>query len=637
MNKAHKIHDWKNFPSTETPIDEDALNELDVSVDVIDDRVIVLDTTKAEKIEMSELFCAISYDDQTGVITLTRVNGATVAIDTPMEKIALNIYYDPVTEMLALPLVDGTQIQVNLSRLITEYEFLDSDTIAFSVGVDGKVTAIVKEGSIQEKHLRPDYLADIKVEARKAQASAESAAQSESAASSSAGAAKASEDNAAESAERAEVASQSATTASTSASESATSAAESAESAGGSAADASESARQAAESAERAEEIAGGQFIPITEKGAAGGVATLDNGGKIPKTQLPEDVGAVTSVNGMDGDVNLSKSDVGLGNVANERQYSAQNPQPSVAGSSGSCTGNAATASDADMLDGHHGSSGRDAGTYVLRDGNNYVHLNYVNSNTVNNENPAVSQVIVTNGSDDYYRKASLTHLKSQMALNNVDNTPDSSKSVAYANSAGTATVAAKLGRDANAAAPMTFNWSGQGGQPSWLWGGNDGSNMYVYNPSNFNVSYASGAGNADTLDGNHATAFLSASEKDASISGTLANQIASLSSASSGKDFSKHDSGYISVNQEVILYFSRGVYHVYATSSMGALPVDGNISKEFILDCSDDTPQFFLISSHGDANYIRQETGTNRQIVFTTNSSYSKWRLVVLWCKEGE
>ncbi|MGO4624691.1 hypothetical protein AB4Z34_31675 [Ensifer sp. 2YAB10] len=43
----------------------------------------------------------------------------------------------------------------------------------------------------------------------------------------------------------------------------------------------------------------------------------------------------------------------------------------------------------------------------------------------------------------------------------------------------------------------LNFNWSGQGGQPSWLWGGNDGTNMYVYNPSNFNVSYAANAGNA--------------------------------------------------------------------------------------------------------------------------------------------
>lgn len=44
----------------------------------------------------------------------------------------------------------------------------------------------------------------------------------------------------------------------------------------------------------------------------------------------------------------------------------------------------------------------------------------------------------------------------------------------------------------------MQFNWSGQGGQPSWLWGGEDGTNMYVYNPSNFSVNYAARAQRAN-------------------------------------------------------------------------------------------------------------------------------------------
>lgn len=40
----------------------------------------------------------------------------------------------------------------------------------------------------------------------------------------------------------------------------------------------------------------------------------------------------------------------------------------------------------------------------------------------------------------------------------------------------------------------LNFYWSGQSGQPTWLWGGTDGTNMYVYNPSNFSVNYATGA-----------------------------------------------------------------------------------------------------------------------------------------------
>lgn len=48
----------------------------------------------------------------------------------------------------------------------------------------------------------------------------------------------------------------------------------------------------------------------------------------------------------------------------------------------------------------------------------------------------------------------------------------------------------------------MNFYWMGKDGQPTWLWGGTDGSNMYVYNPSNFSVNYANSAGSADKLAG---------------------------------------------------------------------------------------------------------------------------------------
>lgn len=42
-----------------------------------------------------------------------------------------------------------------------------------------------------------------------------------------------------------------------------------------------------------------------------------------------------------------------------------------------------------------------------------------------------------------------------------------------------------------SASCNKNWNWFGQGGQPTWLWGGEDGTNMYVYNPSGFNVNGA--------------------------------------------------------------------------------------------------------------------------------------------------
>lgn len=59
------------------------------------------------------------------------------------------------------------------------------------------------------------------------------------------------------------------------------------------------------------------------------------------------------------------------------------------------------------------------------------------------------------------------------------------SQSVLYATTAGRAYPYRSDGT------PIAINWSGQSGQPSWLIGGNDGVNFYVYNPANFTVNSA--------------------------------------------------------------------------------------------------------------------------------------------------
>lgn len=48
----------------------------------------------------------------------------------------------------------------------------------------------------------------------------------------------------------------------------------------------------------------------------------------------------------------------------------------------------------------------------------------------------------------------------------------------------------------------MDFRWQGQPGQPSWLWGSNDGNQHYVYNPANFNVNQANQVANALSISG---------------------------------------------------------------------------------------------------------------------------------------
>ena len=55
---------------------------------------------------------------------------------------------------------------------------------------------------------------------------------------------------------------------------------------------------------------------------------------------------------------------------------------------------------------------------------------------------------------------------------------------------------AAAIGQGGDVDNPMYFKWEGLEGQPTWLWGSEDGTNTRVYNPKNFSVNYASSAGN---------------------------------------------------------------------------------------------------------------------------------------------
>ena len=193
MNKAHIDINWENYPSDETPVNERNLNKMDGSIDIIDDRVITLDTTKATKAEVATLVADVTFEESTGIITITKKNGSKITIDTQMEKIAINFDYNPTTQQIILTLIDGTKQYIDLSALITQYEFLNSDTVAFYIDKDGKVSATVKEGSIEEKHLEPNYLAKIKVEVAKSESSQQAAAMSEINAKASENAAKASE------------------------------------------------------------------------------------------------------------------------------------------------------------------------------------------------------------------------------------------------------------------------------------------------------------------------------------------------------------------------------------------------------------------------------------------------------------
>lgn len=170
---------WINRPSTATPIDQNNLNKSDSALYEIDNRVITLDTIKADVSDVNEMVSSVTLNESTGVLTINYKNGSSKTYNTNLQKLAVNFSYDPVNQRLVIELEDGSYQYVDMSALVTQYEFKDSSTIAFSVAENGSISASVKNGSITEAMLETGYLANIKVEVGKAKNYSDNAKDSE--------------------------------------------------------------------------------------------------------------------------------------------------------------------------------------------------------------------------------------------------------------------------------------------------------------------------------------------------------------------------------------------------------------------------------------------------------------------------
>lgn len=125
-----------------------------------------------------------------------------------------------------------------------------------------------------------------------------------------------------------------------------------------------------------------------------------------------------------------------------------------------------------------------------------------------------------------------------------------------YATTAGRAYPRGSNGADLN------FYWSGQDGQPTWLWGGTDGVNMYVYNPSNFSVNYATSARYAETAPvGTNTTQI-------ATTAFVLANS-AAVTSTTVGTTIAEIAAG--AVGSYVFALYSNSTYLSYGSTTAGS------------------------------------------------------------------
>ena len=169
-----------------------------------------------------------------------------------------------------------------------------------------------------------------------------------------------------------------------------------------------------------------------------------------------------------------------------------------INGSSTSCSGTATNATTAGGLAVHTGTND-EANKIVRTQGNGYIMAGWINTISGDNGTTAIDRVYAS--SDGYIRYYTPANFRTVLDVpTRAGSGASGNWAINITGNAATATLATKastLSQGGGNGTGMTFNWSGQGGQPTWLWGSNDGTNIYVWNPSNFNVNYATSAGSA--------------------------------------------------------------------------------------------------------------------------------------------
>ena len=287
---------WKNkSESLETPLGKTNLNRMDDGIYQIAENLDVAYTElEAKKVNASSATKMLSemptWDSDTGILTFKFYDGTEFSVDFNVEKIPVSFSMDS-AGVITMTTEDGTEWTADIGELIPDYTFSDSEQITFTKtkNEDGSytVTANLVKGSITADYLQPDYLADVTKQASSAAASAENAAQSA--------------DNADYDAKLAQSYSIGGSTVREGEDED----------------NAKYYSQKAKEYADKVSEIVGGDFIPNSAKGIAGGVATLDENGKLLKTQIDKTIVGLENVdNTADKDkvVNAAQKD-GNGNV----------------------------------------------------------------------------------------------------------------------------------------------------------------------------------------------------------------------------------------------------------------------------------------------------------------------------------
>ena len=177
-NKQYTPTLWKNYPLTDTSINAYRLNHLEGGVNENDNRLVALSEDKAEQAVVNKMVKTVTLNKDTGVLTVTLLDGTQSTYDLDVEKVVANFDLNNNND-LVLTLADGTQKVVPLSKFMDTYTFKSSGTITFNA--NGKeITAFIPDGGITLAKLEATVLSTIRqymLDAQTAKGQAEQAAE----------------------------------------------------------------------------------------------------------------------------------------------------------------------------------------------------------------------------------------------------------------------------------------------------------------------------------------------------------------------------------------------------------------------------------------------------------------------------
>lgn len=178
MDKAFTNWTWYNKPDIRSPLAAVYLNRMNNGIDIIDDRVIAIDTGKANQSDLLQSLKTFTYNETTGVFTFTYWNGNTVSVDLNIEKIPVTFSMSA-QGVITMTTADGTTYTADVGALIKTYSFTTSSDIQFTVTVDASgnktVQAFIINGAVTADKLEPNYLGQVTTQAQSATASANAA------------------------------------------------------------------------------------------------------------------------------------------------------------------------------------------------------------------------------------------------------------------------------------------------------------------------------------------------------------------------------------------------------------------------------------------------------------------------------